>query len=147
VTLSLLSCTDPPARMQAPRTLTGSMRTRRTSLLPGPLVDSPLGAGRLYLKRGICPTHHHLVCGLHACPDGFSAWLRIAHCCIPVIFTVPEAINLATPPFRAPLGRLSFRVSPQFDGVARDIRTSWRFRAAFFSQLSKEKLRRKPANR
>ncbi len=45
-------------------------------------------------------------------------WLRIAHCSIPIVVTIPEVVTLAMGTFQRPLGRLDFRVFPQFDDVA-----------------------------
>ena len=48
----------------------------------------------------------------------FRAWLRIVHCYIVKVLTIPEAINLATLLFRILLSTLRFRMSPQLDSVA-----------------------------
>ncbi len=73
--------------------------------------------------------HQHLVCELHS--QGLTgqssplrAWLQIVHCNIFVVFTIPEAINLALHTFRSKVGRQIFRMSPQFDGVAQIARTA-----------------------
>ena len=40
----------------------------------------------------------------HTPNDGaVGTWLRIAHCCMVRVFPIPEAINLATDPFRVPV--------------------------------------------
>jgi hypothetical protein len=76
---------------------------------------------RLYLKpRCYSGTHQHLVCELHSClPNGrVRAWLRIAHCDISQVFTVPLRLTRPLTMFPCQVSTESFRVSPQFDGVA-----------------------------
>ena len=68
---------------------------------------------------------------------------------ISIVVTLPEVIALATSPFQGRLGRLSFRMFPQFDGVATHRgATSQPFQATFIPQdRAKGKLRREPATR
>ena len=47
--------------------------------------------GRLYLKRcQLSSTHHHLVCEQHPyLHSRLRTWLRIIHCCMLAVFTLP----------------------------------------------------------
>ena len=62
--------------------------------------------------------HYHLVSELHPWTRVCRTWLRITHCSISTVVTLPEVITLATVTFRLLLGRWSFRAFPQFDSVA-----------------------------
>ena len=83
------------------------------ALLPAPLstrIDYILDLNR--------EAHYRLVVELPPRPSvGPRSWLRIVHCRISRVVTVPEVITLATAYFRALLGSGSFRRSPQFDSV------------------------------
>ena len=48
----------------------------------------------------------------------FRTWLRIAHCYIPDVFTIPRAVSSAIYRFHDKLGSLGFRGFPQFESVA-----------------------------
>ena len=65
---------------------------------------------RLYLKRR--SAHQHLVCELHPWACAVRAWLRVIHCCIFDVVTLPSSVTRATCAFRSKLGSRSFRNSP-----------------------------------
>ena len=122
----ILRCySETPARTGGRRP-GGQTAHLRLGVPPGPSSETPLSGWADYTIRRLLPpgngspepTHARLVVEPSPGAKPSGAWLRIAHCSIPWIVTIPAVRMRPAGVFPPGLGTKGFRGSPQFGRIA-----------------------------